>query len=142
MYTNKTLIDVLYVHILPMNQSLAIERLSALDQQGRYVFSYRDIAKVFPEDSPRALKAGLARLVSQGFLIRASKGIYVFALSPHKGKDTLERVAKTMRRGEYNYLSLESALSEYGGDFTDPHGSLDCNDDGSQRRIHHALRNH
>ena len=27
---------------------------------------------------------------------------------------TLENVAKAMRRGEYNYVSLESALSEYG----------------------------
>ncbi|KEQ11757.1 type IV toxin-antitoxin system AbiEi family antitoxin [Endozoicomonas numazuensis] len=97
-----------------MNQSLAIERLSALDQQGRYVFAYQDIAKVFPEDSTRTLKAGLNRLVKQGFLIRAIKGIYVFALSQQKGKDTLELIAKTMRRGEYNYLSLESALSEYG----------------------------
>lgn len=30
------------------------------------------------------------------------------------GADLLERVAKTLRRGEYNYISLESALSEYG----------------------------
>ncbi|MET4694389.1 type IV toxin-antitoxin system AbiEi family antitoxin [Endozoicomonas lisbonensis] len=97
-----------------MNQSLAIERLSALDKEGRYVFAYQDIAKVFPEDSARTLKAGLNRLVKQGFLIRAIKGIYVFALSQKKGKDTLELVARTMRRGEYNYLSLESALSEYG----------------------------
>ena len=97
-----------------MNQSLAIERLSTLDKQGRYVFSYQDIAKIFPEDSARALKAGLNRLIKQGFLIRAVKGIYVFSLSRQKGKDTLELIARMMRRGEYNYLSLESALSEYG----------------------------
>ena len=58
-----------------MNQSLAIERLSALDKQGRYVFSYQDIAKVFPEDSARTLKAGLNRLVKQGFLIRTIRAI-------------------------------------------------------------------
>ena len=38
----------------------------------------------------------------------------VYALSRHIGSDTLEQVAKTIRRGEYNYVSLESALSEYG----------------------------
>ncbi len=38
----------------------------------------------------------------------------MFSLSLHKGADTLEEVAKTLRRGEYNYVSLESALSEYG----------------------------
>ncbi|PHM28446.1 hypothetical protein [Xenorhabdus budapestensis] len=48
-----------------MNQTTAIQRLSKFDQQGRYVFTAKDLAKA-------------------------------------------------MRRGEYNYVSLESALSEYG----------------------------
>ena len=38
----------------------------------------------------------------------------MFALSRQKGKDTLELIARTMRRREYSYLSLESALAEYG----------------------------
>ena len=47
-------------------------------------------------------------------LIRALNGVYVFALSRHLSTDTLELIARTARRGEYNYVSLESALSEYG----------------------------
>ncbi|UYM16127.1 type IV toxin-antitoxin system AbiEi family antitoxin [Endozoicomonas euniceicola] len=97
-----------------MNQSIAIKRLNELDRQGRYVFTLRDIGKVFAEDTGKTLQAGLNRLIKQGFLIRAIKGIYVFALSRQKGNDTLELIAKTMRRGEYSYLSLESALAEYG----------------------------
>jgi len=97
-----------------MNQLTAIQRLTALDLQGRYVFTSRGFGKLFPEDSKRALNAGLKRLVMQGVLIRAIKGVYVFALSRNKGSDTLEFIAKAMRRGEYNYVSLESALSEYG----------------------------
>ena len=97
-----------------MNQAIAIERLSELDKQGRYVFALQDMAKIFPEDHGKTLQAGLNRLTKQGFLIRAIKGIYVFALSRQKGKDTLELIARTMRRGEYSYLSLESALAEYG----------------------------
>ncbi len=54
------------------------------------------------------------RLVKQNLLIRAGKGIFVFALARDKGKDTLELIAKAMRRGEYSYVSLESALSDYG----------------------------
>ncbi|MEQ7871603.1 hypothetical protein V6R97_13200 [Chromohalobacter salexigens] len=41
-----------------------------------------------------------------------SRGVYVYKLS--RNHDLLERIAKTMRRGEYSYVSLESALSEYG----------------------------
>ncbi|MGI9280009.1 MAG: type IV toxin-antitoxin system AbiEi family antitoxin [Endozoicomonas sp.] len=52
--------------------------------------------------------------MKQNLLIRAGKGIFVFALARDKGKDTLELIAKAMRRGEYSYVSLESALSDYG----------------------------
>jgi len=97
-----------------MQQLQAIAVFSQQDHLGRYVYTSYDIAKLFPEDKPRTLKAGLQRLVSSGILIRAVKGVYVFNYSKHKGADTLEQVAKTMRRGEYSYVSLESALSEYG----------------------------
>ena len=98
-----------------MQQTTAIQRLNAFDQQGRYVFSQRDLEKIFSEDSKRTLHAGLERLVRQNILERVARGVYLFALSHHKkGPDTLEQIAKTLRRGEYNYVSLESALSSYG----------------------------
>ena len=98
-----------------MNLTTAIQRLNQLDQQGRYIFTHRDIEKVFPEDSKRTLNAGLNRLIKQNMLERVGRGAYIYSLSHHK-KDpyTLELIAKTLRRGEYNYVSLESALSEYG----------------------------
>lgn len=97
-----------------MRQVDAIKRLAEFDQKGRYVFAARDMAKVFPEDSPRSREATLKRLVASGILERPAKGIYVYALSRNLGADTIELVAKTIRRGEYNYVSLESALSDYG----------------------------
>jgi predicted transcriptional regulator of viral defense system len=97
-----------------MNQTNAIQRFNQFDLKGRYVFTGPDIAKLFPEDSPRALQAGINRLVAQGILQRATKGVFIYALSQHKHKFPLEWIAKTMRRGEYSYVSLESALSEYG----------------------------
>ncbi|MGJ0577562.1 type IV toxin-antitoxin system AbiEi family antitoxin domain-containing protein [Xenorhabdus bovienii] len=63
-----------------MNQTTAIHCLNKLDQQGRYVFTSKDLAKLFSEDSKRAFEAGLSRLVKQGILSRACKGVYVFAL--------------------------------------------------------------
>lgn len=97
-----------------MHQTIAIQRLTACDKADRYVFTCRDLAKIFPEDNARTLQAGLKRLVQQGIMISAAKGIYLYALSRNKGSNTLEQIARTIRRGEYNYISLESALSEYG----------------------------
>jgi predicted transcriptional regulator of viral defense system len=97
-----------------MKQSDAIHRLSAFDLRGRYVYSSKDMPKLFPEESDRSRQATISRLVSSGVLERPSKGVYIYNLSRHKGGDTLEQVAKTLRRGDYNYISLESALSEYG----------------------------
>ena len=92
----------------------AIQTLARHDRQGRHVFTRRDLAMLFRRDSPDALAAGLRRLVNSGVLARAARGVYVFALSAHLGEDTLEFIARAMREGEYSYISLESALSEYG----------------------------
>lgn len=97
-----------------MKQSDAIKRLAEFDLKGRYVYSSKDMPKLFPGESERSRQATLKRLVGSGILERPSKGVYVYNLSRHKGPDILEQVAKTLRRGEYNYISLESALSEYG----------------------------
>lgn len=97
-----------------MDQNTAILRLTALDRRERFVFTQRDLARVFSEDSAKALQAGLSRLVRSNILLRVMKGIYFFNLSAHRDSTLLERVAIAIRRGEYNYISLESALSEYG----------------------------
>lgn len=98
-----------------MRQELAISRLNELDSKGRYVFLHRDLAKIFHEDSPRSLNDSLARLVKTGLLERPARGVYVYGLSKNKNTSkTIELIATALRRGEYNYVSLESALSSYG----------------------------
>ena len=96
-----------------MDQATAIKRLSHFDQQGRSVFTKRDLAKIFNEDKPKAFQAGLARLVKSNILQRVLKGIYIYALSQNLSANLLEQIAAAVRRWEYNYISLESALSEY-----------------------------
>lgn len=98
-----------------MNHQIAIQRLAKLDEKGRYVFTVRELKKIFPEDGKRTFQAGLGRLTRQGVLQRVAHGVYVYGFSVHrKSGDTLEYIARMLRRGEYNYISLESALSEYG----------------------------
>src|SRR5690554_3344631 len=98
-----------------MDKTTALKRLSDWDRQGRYVFNRGDLAKIFHEDSPRAFKAGLNRLVKDGLLQRPARGVYIFAMAHSRDSHAIEHVARALRRGEYNYVSLESALSEYGG---------------------------
>ena len=54
------------------------------------------------------------RLVAQGILKRAAHGVYVNALSQGPLASRNEEVAVRLRSGEYSYVSLESALSEFG----------------------------
>jgi predicted transcriptional regulator of viral defense system len=96
---------------LQLTDALAI--LMNWDRRGRYVFTKHDLAKLFDEQA-QLLSKTLERLVEKDILIRAARGVYVFAHSAHRGAYTLEEVAQTLRRNSYNYLSLESALSEWG----------------------------
>ncbi len=97
-----------------MKTSSAIHLLQKRDQSGFFVYSTTDFSVLFSEDSARARKATLQRLVKSGILEHVSKGIYLYALSQYKFDRPIERIAKVIRRGEYNYVSLESALSEWG----------------------------
>lgn len=92
----------------------AIRTFAEWSRQGRDVFTVSDLRILFPDDREDALSEALRRLVKDGILIRAAKGIYVNA---HGGQDrqrTLEKVASAFRRGEQIYISLETALSLYG----------------------------
>ena len=97
-----------------MNRSTALQKLTEWDKQGRYVFTLADLSKIFAEDNPKTLQAGLNRLVKEGILARPVRGVYLFNLAHSYDGYAIEHIARALRRGEYNYVSLESALSEYG----------------------------
>lgn len=103
------------VHLLPsMQLSSAINTLQHWASRGRAVFTLGDLAILFPDESARGLAKSLDRLTKSGLLVRACRGIYVNPHALPPDGYTLERLALALRRGEYNYLSLESMLSEYG----------------------------
>ena len=97
-----------------MKKMQAIQMIRDFDKKGRFVFSKHDLSKLFPEDNQKALEEGLNRLIKAGLLVRACRGIYVNDFAQSKDSYVIEHVAKALRRGEYNYVSLESILSEYG----------------------------
>lgn len=97
-----------------MTKSEAIKILWEQDNKGKYVFSKRDLSLLFHTDQPKAFDEGLRRLVAAGLLKRACKGVYVNPYAKCINSFLIERIVKVLRRGHYNYVGLESALSEYG----------------------------
>lgn len=96
-----------------MDKLTAINTLDRYSSQGRYVFHLNDLRNMFSDESERALKSSLKRLLDANILTRAAQGVYVYNRAS-KDSYILEHIVKTIRRGEYNYVSLESALSQYG----------------------------
>lgn len=96
-----------------MRHTVLTERLDRLGREGISAFSTRMLKSYFPEEPEISLKKTLARSIKNGVLERVCRGAYVysreFKYSPYK----LEAIAVTLRAGEYSYISLESALSEY-----------------------------
>jgi hypothetical protein len=98
-----------------MKSAEALNILATWDKQDRYVYLKHDLAKLFGESADGAtLSATIRRLLKQRILIRATKGVYVYAHSANIDGNILEQLAKAIRRNDYNYLSLESALVEWG----------------------------
>lgn len=97
-----------------MNKVEAIQVLRTWDRQGKYVFTHADLRKLFPGDKPKAFTEGLGRLVKAELLVRACRGVYVNPYALSQDGYTIEHIAKALRRGEFNYVTLESMLAEYG----------------------------
>jgi len=88
--------------------------LKQWDQQGKYVFSKHELVKLFPRDGVKTFAEGINRHVRNGLIERACRSVYINARAVSFGRFTIERIATALRSGYYNYISLESALSEYG----------------------------
>lgn len=91
-----------------------IKELAYWDRQKRFVYTISDLEKIIQCKSSKTFHISLARIVKQGILIRAARGVYVYALSAHSGPYTLAHIALTLRRGDFVYESNESALSQWG----------------------------
>lgn len=98
-----------------MKRMELIHALSEMERRHCFVFTRKDIEKLFPDDAEKALEKSLQRMVKDRLLIKASHGVYVSAqsMTRHGGR-VIELVARALRPGKLSYISLESMLSEYG----------------------------
>ena len=97
-----------------MTRNELLNCLTTWDDRGRYVWTQRDLAMLFPQDSSKSMEMSLRRFVRDGTLQRACRGVYVLPRAHADKGHTIEHVAIALRRGHFSYVSLESALSEYG----------------------------
>jgi hypothetical protein len=79
-----------------------------------YLFTLQDLRSLLPELSDLAFKTLLSRAVKNDSLLRICRGVYaVKKVIPLDGY-LLFHAATLLRANEFNYISLETVLSEQG----------------------------
>ncbi len=79
-----------------------------------YLFTLRDLRPLFPNLSDTTFKTLLSRAVSSTLLMRLCRGLYLYQKAfPNDGL-LLFHAAATLRADEFNYISLETTLSDAG----------------------------
>lgn len=79
-----------------------------------YLFTPSDLRSLCPAISNAAFKALLSRAVRQGVLEKVCRGLYAFNSVSNSNGLLLFHAAAYMRSNKFNYISLETALSDAG----------------------------
>lgn len=79
-----------------------------------YLFLYKDLRAICSELSDTAFKTLLSRAVSSAILVRVCRGIYLYPQTTPTDGLLLFRVAALLRFDKFNYISLETVLSDVG----------------------------
>lgn len=88
--------------------------LATLAGAEHYLFSLADLRALFPGLSDTAFKTLLSRAVSEGYLARVCRGLYLYELVDYPRGQLLFHAAARLRADTFNYISLETALSDAG----------------------------
>ncbi len=88
--------------------------LSKIPERSRRIFALTDLKALLPEHDLGAFKSVVTRFERRGGLVRICRGIYVVSDCALRGSELLGRVAARLRAGQFNYLSLETVLSDAG----------------------------
>ena len=90
------------------------EVLTDLADRDHYLFSLHDLEAVTPQLSSTAFKAMIGRAIKNNLLKRVCRGLYLYPKVDYPSGLVLYHVAARLRANEFNYISLESALSTAG----------------------------
>ncbi len=79
-----------------------------------YIFSLQDLRALCPTLSEGAFKTLLSRAVKLGLLERVCRSIYTYQSATYSHGLLLFHTAAHLRSNEFNYISLETVLSDAG----------------------------
>lgn len=79
-----------------------------------YLFTLFDMRSLFPQLSDVAFKTLMSRAVHSGLLVRLCRGLYLYKPALPKDGLLLYRAAALLRADKFNYISLETVLSDAG----------------------------
>lgn len=119
-----------------MKMSVFLKALWLLDKHKVFVFTLNDVRNLFSGESNKTVKAALARYAQQGIIEHICRGVYLNLHAKSRDAYVLEHVVKALRRGHYNYVSLESLLSAAGVISQVPLGVLTVVTTGRSQTFH------
>jgi len=90
------------------------QTLSKLADKEHFLFSLSDLRGINPQQPRGAFKVMISRAVKNGLLKRVCRGIYLYPGVSFESGMILYHSAAKLRAGEFNYLSLETVLSDAG----------------------------
>lgn len=94
----------------PMKELAAV--LASLADRDHCVFLATDLAAAVPDC--RQLGVLLSRATKAGLVKRVCRGVYWYPVPGYPREQLLYHAAARLRAGEFNFLSLETVLSEAG----------------------------
>lgn len=97
-----------------MKRATLTEKLSRADTAGVWAFTPASFSALMGGIERGYLRLMTKRLVDQGVLVRAARGVYVNPHARSKPSDPRRGLLRFLRPREINYVSLESKLSEAG----------------------------
>jgi predicted transcriptional regulator of viral defense system len=81
---------------------------------GHCLFTIKGLAGLYPDLSNAALKTLLSRAVKSGYLEKICRGVYLYSQNYVNDGRILFHTAALLRADDFNYISLETALSDAG----------------------------
>jgi len=88
--------------------------LARLADKEHCLFSLNDLRAIIPGQKQSTFKTLISRAQKAGVLKRVCRGIYLYSAIMCPSGLILYRVAARLRAGEFNYISLETVLSDSG----------------------------
>jgi predicted transcriptional regulator of viral defense system len=88
--------------------------LAGLADDEHYLFSLTDLKGAMPEQSRSGFKALVCRGVKDGLLKRICHGLFLYPAVEYASGLVLFHAAARLRAGAFNYISLETVLSDAG----------------------------